>query len=242
VASRASVGLGGTTFVVVEVTNAGMGPGCFIAATGAVLDGPMGELDALGGYVDGSVGVLNAVQTTTCLASGERGWFLMIEMVEWGDVDTVRFSITTGSHDPANPRPRLIPQSYGYSQDNVLTVEFENEGIWDGLIEPSSFSTYVLFDGNDAPLSWGFVTDDVMPVDQNIAVAEQGSISDAWVLFHGSADAVLTMIDFVDPVEPYSARPPAPTTVVGMVTAHRLRHARELARMKRALAGHANAL
>ncbi len=137
--------------VVMPVTNRAATGRCFIEfgrvryldESGAQVPNQLGLT-----FVDGSVAVSDFVATSTCLASGETGYFLSWVDEAFGRLAGVEFTVDPGRPDYRDPVSTLVPQAYEPTDEGLsvtATCEGEDSCVVDGI-------TVVFFDDQGIPV------------------------------------------------------------------------------------------
>jgi hypothetical protein len=196
-----------STYLLVEVSNAGKSASCFIRTTQLDLQDSAGAtVQSVGSaYVQGSVGDMGTtgrpILTDTCLAPGENGWLLTIASASSGQqvfsrAESLVFRWANSSDTPpVMPPPKLSPTAYSVTTTGAVAVDFSNTGTGDALMS-GHFSKYVLLDGEGLPRLWGFLTERTTPAGGLISVGGGGSVEGRPSEFGGSATALRAILDF----------------------------------------------
>ncbi len=151
--------------VIVPVRNVGSRFQCFVQLKGIVFRDVNGRNLAIDDtdFVEGSVG-RSTLSTNTCLAPGEAGYSLMIEIPENGarlfsdtrSIDVLGVSVSPDRFEPETTR--VLPRSYvvvsSTSRDYLINVE--NLGDRDVIVNTGGMSAVILDDGG-FPLFWDFL-------------------------------------------------------------------------------------
>ena len=190
------------TSVVFLVTNTGDRAHCFVDSEPTVLyDADGNELESIeDSFVNGSVGRVStgpfsAVQTGSCLAVGERGYFGIHTVSAYHDLARVSLSLESSSNDMiAPPQASVLPLQYSFSLNSGLVVDVENQGAVAASLE---FASYLLLDDQDQPLGWGMFLD-LDPGGGGLQPDDQGTLGVAVLNFFGSAARVWVSIEFED--------------------------------------------
>lgn len=185
-------------YPVIAVTNASATAQCFVKlaaltyknGSGTVIEGGPSSLD----YVAGSVGDLTTIQTDTCLAPGETGYALDIQLSGFTAVASVEFAlVTTGV--PTQPTVKIIPQSFE-AFGNSVWIPAKNVGSSNGQI--GGFSQLLHLDGSGLPMGWDFIDDVLWRMGQGSSIAKAGGDPRTSVTFISHEGAISKVRLFVD--------------------------------------------
>jgi hypothetical protein len=183
------------------VTNVGDHGECFIRAEQVFLRDAAGESVAIAqnAYVFGSVGDVSGDNvsplTPSCLARGERGWFL-IASPAWDEVVSADFIWRVADALPRDPSPKLIPTGYE-RQGQTLRLNYRNDG--QGRANTTDQNALLLLlDAEGKPLWWSIARDNLQPDSLVVAPAQTGSVDGigAFGDYEGRASTVLAVLTF----------------------------------------------
>ena len=151
-------------------------------------------------FVYGSVKqTLSDTWTDTCLEQNQSAYVIGLDTnVDFADISGFRIGgfdepLTDVSDVPAS----LKPQSYRTtaSDGSAFSLAVQNQGAQTGVF---SLAAYILLDDQDAPLTWGFVTDAANEVPMD---AGEARFFGETVRYEGSAEAMFVTVDFDSPNE-----------------------------------------
>ncbi len=213
-----------STYLVVEVSNAGTTPLCFISYKELEVRDSAGLTLKLrqGGFVQGSVGQLGSrskpILTDTCLAARERGLILDIALATSGEqvftrAESIVFRWDTATEsEPAMPAPKLTPTAYSVTSAGAVNVAFTNTGSGEALMV-GHFSRFVLLDPEGLPLFWGFIRDKTSPSGGRIPAGGEGSVEEGTTSgYGGAATRLRAILDFdVPPANALQGDGPEPS-------------------------------
>ena len=187
-----------TLYWVLPVTNTSGEALCFIRFNGITFSDGAGNTLAEDdfSYVTGSVGAFSSdMYTDTCLAPGETGYVLGIELSNpnpvYTSLDRISIAEVVADSDATVPPVSIVPQLYTAFGEN-LNVTVENKGTRTGYV--TDFSSYLLLDAGGGPLAWGFL-DRATGWEGALAVGERKGLIDP-VRYNGSAQRVRVFVDF----------------------------------------------
>jgi len=155
-------------------------------------------------FVNGSVGLLTTANifTNTCLASGEMGYFTLLDTDSnaYSNVSKVEFTVQSGGTTPVDPGSKLIPQSYsitGSGSSATLTQTFKNTGTRSLDLNNSQyvFCKYIGLDGSGKPVMWWFTSSSVSPGNGVLSAGASGSESGSFV-FDGTSSSIIGFTAF----------------------------------------------
>ena len=204
-ASRSGVSTD-TAYVVIPVTNSSSTSAYgFVKATDIVFRDGLGDQISTASYtyLYGSVGDVGYdIQTDSCLAPGEEGYFIFIETYMWSALASVSFTFYAPGYGASDPGAIVRPESLEYGPaspyGNYLAIGFRNSGTKTAVMGTIKAAFYVLFDAAMDPLLWGFLYDNLSPVSGLIAPGGTGSVEDSVMFFDGSASYIRVLMDFED--------------------------------------------
>ncbi|KKK89572.1 hypothetical protein LCGC14_2731760, partial [marine sediment metagenome] len=149
-------------------------------------------------FVTGSVGILGSVQTNTCLAPFETGYFLLLKNDLYSDLAVVEFDLEYMTWEVNNPDARILPTDVTYTPDiisDLISVKFMNYGNATAIVGNSS--QYILLSDAMIPLDWGFMDSNLSPFFGTVYPLASGSVEDS-LIYAGSATRIIPFIDFED--------------------------------------------
>jgi hypothetical protein len=150
------------TYWILPVKNISANSHAFVKATGIQYlddnDNMIYEDVSNYNYVNGSCGESGNITTTTFLKSGETGYFLGIDLVDFDQVKKIRIlGIEKSSSEFTYSSINVIPISYVVS-DNTLNVTIKNNGSQTVYV---SISPFLQLDNLYRPLGWRYLTYDI---------------------------------------------------------------------------------
>lgn len=184
---------------IIPVRNDGDTPWCFVKAVDMrYLAGDASVLaeDPIA-YVDGSVGDLDGVQTSTCLGPDEDGYFTMVEPLDWATVAAIDLTVEASDRSPANPDASVFPVGYSFDGSSDLAVAIENHGFAAATLD-GGFSTYVLTDDAGVAAYWSYVKRQIEPASGSLPPMSHGSLGDRLVAWSGRSSRMVVHVDFED--------------------------------------------
>lgn len=164
--------------VAITITNSSPETRCFIKAQDVIwrtADGDEipGDSHAMT-YLSGSVANANGTPTTTCLAPGERGYFLEVQAAEKGQpslfdvLAEVELTLSSSTSRFERPQYRVLPIKWSGSASS-LSVTFENMGLMPAPVDLGE-GQFIMTDADGLPLTWGF-----LDVDRRVTMLPPGS-------------------------------------------------------------------
>jgi hypothetical protein len=150
-------------------------------------------------YVRGSVGRLTNLCTDTCLAPGETGFVFVLSSSDiWSQITNVSCSVDIPNYIVQNPLPRIIPIEVDYIDEgfsDIFIVSFQNTGTETGAITPLG-STYIIFDGNNIPLTFGFGFGNLTPLTGILHPQMKGSFQSYSVITDGYGASMFVQLSY----------------------------------------------
>ena len=135
-------------------------------------------------YVHGSVGRLSNVTTHSALAPGETGYIFVLPPDDiWSEVSAISFTLSYSPSQVYNPLAKVVPVNFNFIDDgysDFIEVEFQNQSSVRAVIENIG-NTFIIFDSNDIPITFGYISDLVTPVSRVIEPYSVGRMQDDFI-------------------------------------------------------------
>jgi hypothetical protein len=188
----------GSTYIYafVRVANHGTQRRCFdrIASADYLGAGGQSVAHSTGGFIYGTVGVIDGVGSDACLAPGESSYIPDILQAPYDDVASLSVQFTEGETDWHDPDTSIVPQDIAISGQH-LSLNAHNLGP-----NPATVNVYGVhwfaFDAENQPVAFGFIDPCVDGASPDLAVGANLAMCDNFVFYRGTSTTVQARTPF----------------------------------------------
>lgn len=172
-----------------------------------------------GTYLHGSIFKLNVETTNTCLAPGETGFFVGVELGSshpgiYSNLAEIVFdNISVYTDIKQRPLSKVAPDlnyTVTFDVSQFISLKVSNTGTVDSSVDKNNL--YVMLDQTEEPLHWGFMErtadwDGLLTVDNSNFLEGTSAIS-----YTGKANRIRVLIDYEDSADAPGPPVPSPLT------------------------------